>query len=754
MKKNHLVSMIIINTFNIQSCGLTDEQEANAIYKKENINFNTNTFEGVTCKNNDTCYSPDTSEVHIYTKQTHKTQGMAKSIETEKPNLKIQTSEEIQKILNSKHRKVLVSFTFESDDIQRDLISLRSTKTKLYNNKLNSIIKNITQNQDFFIKESERLGAVVKGRFWINNTVLLEFEKDKLDSIMKLEKTKLKSISYLPKDKTIPLNKNLGMHGIYDMYDSNYGSGTRWFRYKGFNGESGNRINPTQPLKMSLIEWDLTEEEDSFGNPIPGLVINKINCNHYAFRKSANDPTSRINPKWCGTINSSISTCVPNNTLYYPGWDLCGDALSHSSKVAGIMAGSIMDGQDPNITNSTDRWRRSGVATNSDITYYSLDNGSQGSCYLVAALQDAVISGQDVANMSFSLGSACNTNIYNSCSVGEALINTFRAGVVLVAGAGNDKVLNNECKTVFPGFSPATLSVGGLNTRGTVTGEMRPYNDLQHFEEPTPSLNGSSYGSMSGTYWGGAAATINTVDIAAPFTWVSLVGASGAVAADPYYQVGVGGTSYSSPYIAGIAGIIRQWMTEANFEARTESGAIAAQILLSGDGDINAANEHRVNSTALKTGAGRVKSEMYWLRDSSNNIYFNSYYYQSMSMMYGKIYPNQIIEWPIGDSGTEPTNVKGVKAALYIPDGEGQSIPDIDIQIVNRCSGQSQTTLAKASRQFATRKWLRISNQPDQLAYPFSNKCMWVQVISVSVPSQGSNYYAASLSYKDSHSKH
>src|SRR6185312_11090843 len=81
-------------------------------------------------------------------------------------------------------------------------------------------------------------------------------------------------------------------------------------------------------------------------------------------------------------------------------------AKAHGMVVAGIAAGSIEDGEDPNYTgiHTVDQRDRSGIAKEAVILYYRGGDGSVLSWRY--AIQQAVADGADVINL--SLGDSAN----------------------------------------------------------------------------------------------------------------------------------------------------------------------------------------------------------------------------------------------------------------------------------------------------------------------------------------------------------
>ena len=150
--------------------------------------------------------------------------------------------------------------------------------------------------------------------------------------------------------------------------------------------------------------------------------------------------------------------------------------------------------------------------------------------------------------------------------IADATERAFKAGVVVIAANGNDSALH----TAQPASSPLAIGVGAYDVRDEV--------EVNHFS--------------AGPTWDGR----NKPDIIGP-TYTETAGYDRT---DPNRHLQVfGGTSGSTPYVAGAAAMVSDWL-RIGTTPTLDPGQVYAALMLSGDrvGPFLATNRY---------GAGRIK---------------------------------------------------------------------------------------------------------------------------------------------------
>lgn len=257
------------------------------------------------------------------------------------------------------------------------------------------------------------------------------------------------------------------------------------------------------------------------------------------------------------------------------------DGPRHSSLVTSIALGSILDGQDPDISDGDLREARSGVATGalgvvSDTTWANaLD-------VLLAKLNE--VGGLDVINYSTTINHGDDNCADDDDARGldslsqDICANFLDEAVVVVKSAGNmhglayvqdddgnwvENVCPHGSEVGAPGASPAAISVGALSNNHKTPYEVQ----IRHV------LNGDSSGGR-------------TEDGRAyPSLVVSAYSAGAAYPRTGYDRYGsLGATSGAAPRVAGAAVLFKHWFLEAHPSVADSPGRLISSILNFADG--------------------------------------------------------------------------------------------------------------------------------------------------------------------------
>lgn len=251
--------------------------------------------------------------------------------------------------------------------------------------------------------------------------------------------------------------------------------------------------------------------------------------------------TVRVNSAWdlsktagtqtIGVLDTGVDAGHPDLVGHLlPGYNTFNTALppndgdGHGTAVTGIIAAGTSNGIGV-----------AGVAWNAKVRPVKVldDGGSGDDSNLINGINWAVKNGVRVINM--SLGGEGDDPVLH-----QAIQNAVAKGVVLVAAAGN----TGSSDLHYPGAYPEVLSVGATTPAGVLT---------------------------SFSTWG------DSVDIAAPGTDITSTAPRAKTPAgyEPYL-LGLGGTSFSSPIVAGVAALVRnKWpsYTPAQVMARLKATA-------------------------------------------------------------------------------------------------------------------------------------------------------------------------------------
>ncbi len=415
---------------------------------------------------------------------------------------------------------------------------------------LRDLKSQLTPGWESVASRSATLGAEVKNKYWLDNSVVIVVRAGKLADLLEETKARAVYIDDLQEEYT-------SADGI-DLNDMTLG--TTLFM-QGIKGETGGRSSLN-------------------GNNVKlGFIDSPLNTTHVGFLDGAGGP-SRI----VSNLDCTSGSCVPGPSS---------SAASHGTTVVSIAAGSIQQGQHPFVTDPIEQRRRSWTTSETDIYYYRAGNSGPK----LAAMQDAIIQGVDVMNWSGVFLSSCNTCTPTADCGGlnDAIRDLMEAGVLFVQSAGNDDITGSPCNVNWAGFRPAVISVTGAETIDGAD----PYDDL-----PAPTYLSS--GNVAITTVSGFNTQTNAVDLMAPgaldFTYTNNSNFDAIPSASA-------ATSWAAPVVTGLAGLLREAFATKGYDM-TDAYMLKANVLLMGDYDKRTQpyDDLYYNPPSSTMGHGRVRA--------------------------------------------------------------------------------------------------------------------------------------------------
>jgi len=332
-----------------------------------------------------------------------------------------------------------------------------------------------------------------------------------------------------------------------------------------------------------------SEDFDQFHNGVNGL-------------SSKHSYTSRVvlamgeqcidlnNPAWRtgapGTFNRGwYYDCDPGGVCTQGGVEGCSGTNSHGTRVAQMMTGDFMDGQDAAVSAAN---RRIMTGTCPECRFFFLQD--QNLNQRTKVLDAACDLGVDIFQSSISsIAQSCDGN----GDYDGTLQDMIDCDVHYVQSAGNEGS-GGGCSTTYPGDHPWTLTVGGMQTEDPCN-TSGAYYTSDCIYEPNASRGGA-------TYDGDAVASV--IDITGPYR---LGNAINPLTSGPVTFGNTSGTSFASPLVAGLMAELMDWWnvhvsTSIFFDNRMRNF-----MMLMGDRSSGSSGVSRLlNDTSVFWGAGRV----------------------------------------------------------------------------------------------------------------------------------------------------
>ncbi len=261
----------------------------------------------------------------------------------------------------------------------------------------------------------------------------------------------------------------------------------------------------------------------------------------------------------------------------------------HATFVSSVAAGSIEQGQDPAQTGLTARRQRSGMASETDLFHYGVNDCDA----MGRAIQRAVVDGVHVLNISAAVGPSsarCNRT-FDCGGVSAAIRSAFNSGTNVVVANGNGG--GGSCTLEFPAFRPEVVGVGALDSSGATTA----YTSL-------PFASYSSIGGMAIRYSSGSMQTMSGVGLVTPGDYVlrpNFVGPPAGYVST--WSLQTSGTSFAAPVVSGGAAL---FIDAARRSGSTpDARSVLANLLLMGDRWTGSGSGVLVRGVHNSTGMGR-----------------------------------------------------------------------------------------------------------------------------------------------------
>jgi len=460
----------------------------------------------------------------------------------------------------------------------------------------------------------------------------------------------------------------------------------------GLRGQDGGRVFGTNPVRVGVLE-------NLVGTSGPNNFLNR---DHFGYWRDDSGTSDRI----LGTHYCGSSSC-----LLPPGYS----AWEHGVWVTKILAGSIEDAQDPAITNPTERRRRSGMAPDTEIHFYSV--GATCSAWK-NGVEDALLRGVDVLNISAwiscSPGGYCPPTC--DCSgLNATLQNATDAGMLVVEGVGNTQFGDpgvGNCNAFYPALRREVLVVGGVDTQ---------YLDTPAQYDAAPIANWSNRGGMDSRIGGYTIPdSLAVVDVAAPGCWDQWYkGATG-------YQVGNAcGTSFASPATAGAAALLRQAFYR--YMSPPTARLLLTNMLLMGDGYHSDIGMKSAVGMDPRSGAGRV--HMHY-PSSASLISPWGWGWHSF-----RLDPGQERWFSMWDDGAESPSITQWKVAMTWREDDYTNMADIVLEVWDHCEGQPWVQVSE-DWSYDIRKRITLPGSS------IGGRCLWYRVRCFSAPAGRSVYVA------------
>jgi len=379
----------------------------------------------------------------------------------------------------------------------------------------------------------------------------------------------------------------------------------------------------------------------------------------------------------------------------------------HGTIVSYIAAGGIEDGQDSAYPGSstTAQIERSGHLPNASVYFYT----GMGSDSISNAIQQSIVDGIDVLNLSLQSGHACDAT-FDASGINHALKTARSLGVLVTACAGNSGA--DACTAWYPAVRTDTVAVNGLDTGDS---------DVEYAK--LGILPDASRGGMPIRLFSGWTGESPTVDLSAPGT-LRLFATHHEMSG--YEQSGASGCSVATPVVTAAAGAMKGAFRAMGLP--TDSAELLmVNMLLMGDGwDPDSGKQRRAGLSEL-SGAGRLR--MHWYDELIQPAGWGAHSF--------RIYDGETHAFSVDDAGPESPVIQQWKwAGLWFED-DLQQVADIDFFVYDTCPPGGGEVLIAKDIGFGLRTRFTLLG-PD-----IRNRCLEMRVVGTAVPPEGRQVWLA-----------
>ncbi|MDD9946312.1 MAG: S8/S53 family peptidase [Myxococcales bacterium] len=393
------------------------------------------------------------------------------------------------------------------------------------------------------------------------------------------------------------------------------------------------------------------------GSPLEIAILdNQFNDDHVGFNN--NSGQDRIaGRRLCS--NGGCATISNFSGIYDDGTPVLG-AQHHGTQVAGIVLGTIREGQDSAYTAESHRTQRSGYAGRQEAYLYLAT--SAGGYDNALGSMDALSSPPLLlsASMGWPEGSGIDDDCDGDDIYSQGLNDLFEDGTLPIRAAGNSGIgSSSDCRVSAPGSARSAFTVGG-HTNSSSSGE----DDVRYGEIYTSSPRG-------GTSSEGGNRTI--IDITAPACRYRLY--TGVNSGSAAYQSSTDcGTSLAAPTVAAAAVDLVDWCRSVypqDGDLIKEPGVLFANLLLMGD-RWESPSSSQITRFSHRTGAGRLKMRRF---DGHGMDAPWGWAYGWTCIDHGETY-----SLSVNSGNTLSTDVEDFKGVIYWYDPSG-SVANIDLAL-------------------------------------------------------------------------
>lgn len=533
----------------------------------------------------------------------------------------------------------------------------------------------LAASQDALARQAATLGATELARYWLGGN----------DLLVELPAGEVRAAAGLPGVVGVQLDERGGVPtAAYTVGDAVAGMGAESFVDFGYDGNANSKNGAGSPVRIGLFEHD----GDCAGNNYP-------TPSHPAFADWSGGPSRVKSVMSCGGGTCSATTKT---------------GAAHGQVVAGAALQSARNGEDPSVTTTADRMDRTGASPESELYYYNIACWYTG---IRGALQQAVVHGVDIGNMSFRFPT-CDASFDHS-NVNQTIYDATWSGMLLLAATGNDSnSLSDACEIGWPSYRPEILAVAGLDTSDENTA----------YASANVGIGVSSQGGMPITARSGAAGTAAGVDLTAPGVMRLLVDASS------YKSSSVGGSSVATPLVVGAAANLRDAFYSLGYGDHTANAfRFLTNVLLMGDGsngwNVGSAS-YGFDRTKPNRRSGYGRTQMWF---PSSNALLGPWGWGTHTFA---IHQGETVAFTVGDAGPESYAVDEWTWAVTWYVSDLNSVDDIDISVWNTCPAGGG-----AAQQIASQTDFDYRNRIRLAANEIGGRCLEMRVYGYSVRPEG-----------------